>query len=123
MSLGRLGEPARENSEFKGTVFDARIRLDNVRRFRTFQEASLAINMPQTFVGVSNQVTDLLTQCRWGELLSFRMAIDGVTTHKESRSILPTGILIKNLPNNAEWNALAENEFIQLKKVLSRQVR
>lgn len=119
-SRPRLAEPGAENSVFKGTIFDARIARRNVDHFRDFEEATRRVVAPQTFVGVSQDVTLLITQCRWNELLAYRLDSD-LGSSKRSPGTLPTGILVKNLAPDPEWEALAKNEFIQMKKSIQRQ--
>jgi hypothetical protein len=121
-SRPRLAEPGAETSIFKGTVFDARITRKNVARFQNFEEATSNLIAPQTFVGVSQDVTDLITQCRWDELLVYRFDSTLGSATKGTPGTLPTGILVKNLAQpDPEWEALALNEFLQLKKIIQRQ--
>jgi hypothetical protein len=118
-SRPRVSEPGAETSRFKGTIFDARIARRNVTRFRNFEQATRSIFTPRTFVGVSQDVTGLITQCRWNELLAYRLDLGSPS--KGSVGALPTGILVKNLPPDPDWETLANNEFIQMKKFSQRQ--
>ena len=121
-SRPRLAEPGAESSIFKGTVFDARITRQNAAHFKTFEEATENIIAPRTFVGVSQDVTDLITRCRWDELLAYRFDSNLGSAIKGNPGILPTGILVKNLAqSDPEWEALALNEFLQMKKLIQRQ--
>jgi hypothetical protein len=56
---------------YGGTVFDARIADITVRKFRTFGDATRALENPVTFVGVANEVTAAIRECRWRDLLEF----------------------------------------------------
>jgi hypothetical protein len=121
-SRPRLAEPGAETSIFKGTVFDARIARRNVAHFEDFEEATRNVLAPQTFVGVSRDVTDLITQCRWNELLGYRLDSNLGSATKGTPGTLPTGILVKNLTQpDPDWEALALNEFLQMKKTIRRQ--
>jgi hypothetical protein len=121
-SRPRLAEPGAETSIFKGTIFDARITRRNVARFADFEAATKSILAPQTFVGVSQDVTDLITQCRWNELLEYRLDLDVGSATKGRPGTLPTGILVKNLKEpDPDWEAKALNEFNQMKKAIQRQ--
>jgi hypothetical protein len=89
----RLSEPGVENSEYKGTLFDARIARSSIERFRSFEDATQSIAEPVTFVGISNAVTTLIATCKWDELLQY--TDPNSNDDDVGREILDSGVLTK----------------------------
>lgn len=96
------GEGAIE-SHYRGTVFDARIADVAVRTYSTFADASRAIENPSTFIGVSEDVTALVRDCRWENLLEYADRSREGRASDDLSSVLESGILTQTA-------RLADNE-------------
>jgi hypothetical protein len=116
VSNGRRSEPGRETSLYKGTTFDARTTRQSGRRFKSFDDATRELITPVYFVGVSNEVTSLIGNCRWAELLSYRDTSQ-TNSDRDNGAVLPTGVLIHFLgPQTEEYEASQRSFFQTLKK-------
>lgn len=114
---GRTREPEDRNSIYWGTIFEARIAHASVMAYASFDEAAKKIKTPVTFVGVSQDVTDLIRRARWDDLLSYVDA-NAALEHREGIEIADSGILTKRL-EPGEYDQASQAEFNRLKRRLS----
>lgn len=116
VSNGRQAEPGREDSPYKGTTFDARTTKQAAKQFKSFDDATRSLIVPVYFVGVSDEVTSLIRNCRWKELLAFRDA-DQSGTDGSDGAVLSSGVLIHFLgPQTDQFEAGQRSFFDLLKK-------
>jgi len=116
VSRGHQEEPGREDSPYKGTTFDARTTRQAAKRFRSFEDATRELITPVYFLGVSDEVTSLIRNCRWTELLAFRDALQG-SSDRDNSAVLQSGVLIHFLgPQAEEYEIMQRSFFENLKK-------
>lgn len=113
---GRTREPEAQHSVYWGTIFDARIAHASVMANASFDEATEKIKTPVTFVGVSQDVTDLIRRAQWDDLLSYVDA-NATLEHREGIEIADSGILTKYL-EPGEYDQASRAEFNRLKRRL-----
>jgi len=114
----RVGEPDVPYSLYRGTFFDARLTRRSLLTFRTFAEASRRMESPVNFVGVSDDVTSLIRECRWTDLLAYSNP-DASAVPRSNTEILESGIMTKKVEAE-ETNAGSEKAFRDLQKVVKR---
>jgi len=115
----RVMEPDVPDSLYRGTYFDARVTTRIVRTYPTFEEASARIAAPVTFLGVSQEVTELVQECRWDELLAY--SDPGASLeHRDGTDVSESGVMSKRI-DSEEIDASSRNEFRQLKRALLRR--
>lgn len=116
ISNGRQAEPDREDSPYKGTTFDARTTLQAAKHFKSFDDATETLLTPVYFVGISDEVTSLIRDCRWKELLAFR-DLDQTSTDRRDGAVLSSGVLVHFLgPQTNQFEASQRLFFELLKK-------
>jgi hypothetical protein len=115
VSVGRQSEPGRENSPYKGTTFDTRTTRQAVKRFRSFEDATIELITPVYFVGVSDEVTSLIRNCLWTKLLAFR-DISQSGAERDNGAVLPSGVLIHFLGAQTEGYEISQRTFFDTLK-------
>ena len=116
VSNGRQSEPGRENSPYKGTTFDARTTMQAAKHFKSFDDATRSLVTPVYFVGTSDEVTSLIRNCRWKELLAFSDAAQE-STDRDDGAVLSSGVLVHFLgPQTNAFEASQRAFFENLKK-------
>lgn len=94
----RLRDPRNPSSPYAGTVFDARYAKRSLLRYADLSEATERIKSPISFLGVSDTVTDLIRECRWADLLTFRDPLaQSTSNHLNGREVLESGILCERV--------------------------
>jgi hypothetical protein len=115
----RATEPDVPDSLYRGTYFDARVGKRSVLAYATFEEASARIAAPVTFLGVSQEVTELVQGCRWDELLAY-FDPGAATEHRDGTDISESGIMSKRVDSD-EINASSRSAFVQMRRILLRK--
>lgn len=105
----------RGGSRYGGTLFDARISRPAVRRFRTFSEATRTFESPVTFVGVNEDVTAAVIECRWERLLEFDSRGTDSVARDGQQVELESGILVQGADLTAEEERHSSTIFAQLR--------
>jgi hypothetical protein len=114
----RATEPDAPDSLYRGTYFDARLGKRNVLEYATFAEASARIAEPVTFLGVSQEVTELVQGCRWDELLEY-FDRNAATKHRDGTDVSESGIMSKRIVSD-EIEENSRKSFPQLRRVYRR---
>jgi len=117
ISRGRLIEPGSSDSLYRGTLFDARIARRSVKTYDSFESATESIPNPVTFLGVSEEITELIRNCRWTDLLGYKNRVLDAVGESDGIDISESGVLTKRL-DTAEFNDSSKREFLLLKKRL-----
>lgn len=107
----RVSEPNKPGSLYKGTIFDARISQISVRKFSTFEEATRNIIDPVSFIGVSEEVTSIIVECRWADLLEF--SDQNSLELSDNSEIFDSGIMVKSIALSAEEERQSQAMFEQ----------
>lgn len=120
----RVREPLNPNSPYAGTILDARYARRSLLRYDNLRLATASIKSPISFLGISDVVTEVIRQCRWDDLLSYRdplagTKIDGVS----DREILESGLLCERV-EPAELNPRGSSKnFATMRKAALLQNR
>ncbi len=111
----RVTEPGVPESLYRGTIFDARLARRSVLSFPTFEVANESIPAPVTFLGVSQEVTDLVQGCQWDDLLAY---LDSGSTleNRDGIDISESGIMSKHIDSD-EINEESRRNFPSLKRI------
>jgi len=117
----RVGEPDVPDSLYRGTFFDARLTRRSLLTFRTFAEASRRMAAPVNFVGVSDDVTSLIRECRWTDLLAYS-DLTSNAVQQSGTEILESGIMTKKVESE-EIDVGSKRAFRGLQKVARLQSR
>jgi hypothetical protein len=113
----RLTEPGLPESLYRGTIFDARLARRSVLSFPTFEAANESIPAPVTFLGVSQEVTNLVQGCQWNDLLAY--SDSGSNSElRDGIDISESGIMSKRI-DSEEINEESRRSFRSLKSILS----
>ena len=115
----RAIEPDAADSLYRGTYFDARVTKRSVRTYPTFEEASARIAAPVTFLGVSQEVTELVQGCQWDDLLGYS-DLGATLEHRNGTDVSESGVMSKRI-DSEEIDASSRHEFLQLKRALRRR--
>jgi len=90
----RVRDPRNPNSPYAGTIFDARFARRSLLRYDNLRVATESIQAPISFLGVSEEVTEMIHRCRWDDLLSYR---DPLAVSANDREILESGVLCETI--------------------------
>lgn len=103
-------------SRYGGTIFDQRLTNESVRKYRDFDAATSAIRSPVRFIGLSVELTNLITSCQWDQLLEYS---DSVTSAQrlERTAILTSGLMVRDLPRTQKIEDHSRSEFELLRKI------
>jgi hypothetical protein len=113
----RLIEPGVPESLYRGTIFDARLARGSVFSFPTFDAANESIQAPVTFLGVSQEVTDLVQRCQWDDLLAYSDSGSNLE-HLNGTDISESGIMSKRIDPD-EINEESRRNFRSLRRIWS----
>jgi len=114
-SRARVTEPGVPDSLYRGTIFDARLARRSILSFPTFEAANASIPAPVTFLGVSQEVTDLVQGCQWNDLLTY--SDSGSTLEpRDGTDISESGIMSKRI-DSEEINEESRRNFRLLKRI------
>ncbi len=112
----RAYERGSGGSRYGGTVFDQRLRNESVLKYPTFDAATAAIRSPVRFIGLSEDVTSLITSCQWERLLEYSDL--GIPAQSiEGTAILTSGLMVRDVPRNDEIEVHSRREFALLRKI------
>lgn len=111
---GRTREPETRHSVYWGTIFDARIARASVTTYASFDDATEKIKDPVTFLGVSQEVTDIIRRAQWERLLIYADN-NAALEHRDGVEITDSGILTKRL-DPGEYNQASRSEFNRLRR-------
>ena len=126
MVRARVTERSGQTSRYRGTIFDARLADIAVRRFGTFADATRALGRLGTFVGVSDEMTALIRECRWQDVLEFRDRRANEQRASDREVVLESGILTKSaelLENDEKANAVVFARLRQRAEAEGRIIR
>jgi len=112
----RAYELGHGDSRYGGTIFDQRLTRESARKYRNFDAASSAIRSPVRFIGLSDEVTNLITSCRWDRLLEYRDSAASAQ-RLERTAILTSGLMVRDLPRAQEIEDYSRREFALLRKI------
>jgi hypothetical protein len=115
----RATEPWGTDSLYRGSWFDARLAKRSVLKYETFEEATRSIAAAVTFVGISQEVTELLRRCRWDDLLSYRDWSAVAGAEHDGAEILNSGVLSKRIDPELV-NDESRKSFASLKRIWSK---
>jgi hypothetical protein len=112
----RASELGNGDSRYSGTIFDERLRNESVLRYPSFDAATAAIRSPVRFIGLSEEVTSLITSCRWDRLLEYS---DSAVSAQSivGTAILTSGLMVRDLPRTEEIEVHSRREFELLRKI------
>jgi hypothetical protein len=102
-------------SLYRGTIFDARLTRRSILSFPTFEAANESIPAPGTFLGVSQEVTDLVQRCQWDDSLAYSDS-DSTLEHRNETDISESGIMSKRVDSD-EINEGSRRDFLSLKRI------
>lgn len=111
---GRTRDPETGSSEYWGTIFDARIARASITTYASFDEASEKIKDPVTFLGVSQEVTDIIRRAQWERLLIYTDG-NAALEHRDGVEITESGILTRRL-EPGEYDQASRSEFNRLRR-------
>lgn len=111
----RVTEPGVPESLYRGTIFDARLARRSVLSFPTFEAANESIPAPVTFLGISQEVTNLVQACQWDDLLAYSDS-DSTLEDRDGIDISESGIMSKRIDSD-EINEGSRRNFLSLKRI------
>lgn len=112
----RAHEVGHAGSRYAGTIFDQRLTTESVRKYRDFNHATSATQSPVRFVGLSDEVTGLITSCQWTQLLEYKDSGSSAQRLKGT-AILTSGLMVRDLPRTREIENYSHREFALLRKI------
>jgi hypothetical protein len=94
----RVRDPLNPDSPYAGAFFDARFARRSLLRYDNLRQATARIQSPIAFLGVSDLITEMIRQCRWNDLLSYRDPLAGTQSDRvNDREILESGVLCEKV--------------------------
>lgn len=110
--------PQTPDSTYGGALFDARYAGRSLLRYASLQEASANIASPISFVGVSDEVTEMIRTCRWDDLLSYRDTLArGWTDGRAGREVLSSGVLCERVEPGLVDDGASAQVFAMMRQV------
>ena len=90
--LARYTLPKQFGKDLPGTWFDRRLFLANVKRYKTFKQATKTIKWPTYFIGLDPTVLNLLQNCKIKSLLAYSAGSKHAVTKERYNSFISLGI-------------------------------
>jgi hypothetical protein len=118
-SRARIRE-RRGSSRYGGTLFDARLSRIAVRRFGTFSEATRTFENPVTFIGVAEDITAAIVECRWQSVLEFDDREAEALAKNGLDAVLESGILVERADLSTQEERQSSAAFAQLRARVER---
>lgn len=119
IARARVTELGSDGMSYGGSFIDARTSVASLRKFATFEEADANIVSPTSFVGVSQELVQLIIRCDWDGVLGFVDKGSYESMAADDFSLLNSGVMVKEIYLNGEELRESKNWFTREKRRIS----
>ena len=111
----RITERSRDGA-YGGTILDSRATIESARKYKDFEEASRSERAPVRFVGLAEDVTNLIRLCDWDGLLAYSHVGEQAVKNRVGTDVLNSGVIIRDIEGEEEIEASSRSLFNLLRK-------